>query len=55
MCLFSNWSVFNLVKNNLLEEKGALTFKSFKNKEDMVPTHQLLSKGKKSRPQITKT
>ena len=54
-CPFFNQSTFSLLKNDLLEETGALTFKSFKNKEDIVPALQLPSKGKISRSQITKT
>lgn len=54
-CPFFNQSTFSLLKNDLLEETGALTSKSFKNKEDMVPALQLPSKGKMSRSQITKT
>lgn len=55
ICPFSDQSVLRLLKNDLLEETGALTFKSFRNKEDIVLALQLPSARKKSRSQITKT
>lgn len=54
ICPFSDQSVISL-KNDLLEETGPLTLKSFKKKKDIVSALQLPRRGKKSRSQITKT